>query len=153
MLLLLFYILFLKAFVRTGVLAVFVFWEVWQGKGIFIVFPVKVYIRNAVFRFSCSIYTFVFTALIRTRVFSFLVKVLMRAGVLRAFSFIYILYFQTFIRTTSCIKLFCQTFYKVQSFYSFLLHLYFFFKSFIKVMSDTSKLVGFIWSKEKLFPK
>ena len=45
--------------------------------------------HGVVFRFFHSIYTFLFRALMRTRVFSFLYKVLMRTEVFRVFLFLF----------------------------------------------------------------
>ena len=67
---------FLKAFIRTGVITVVLFSELSQGTKILVVFLFKFYMRSAVFRVFCCIYTFVFRALMRTRVFNFFLKVL-----------------------------------------------------------------------------
>ena len=123
---------FLKTFIKTRVLKVILFWELSQQTDILVVFVFKVYMRSAVFRFFYSIYTFLLRDLTRSRCFTIVFKDLMRTAGCRVFSFVFIFYFKPFTGTKNFIRFSYQRFYAIQSFYSFLVHLYFSFQRFEK---------------------
>ena len=80
-------------------------------------------------------------------------KVLMRTGVFRVSSFIYIFYFKPFMRTRIFIRFFCLRFYVIQSSYSDLVHLHFSFQRFDKGYVWYFKVCYFYLAKGKAFFK
>lgn len=121
------FVYFLKAFIRTVVLTVFLFWELSQGTHILVVFRFKVEMRSAVFRNFCWIYSFIFRSLMMTKVFSFIFKVFMRIKFFRVFSFIYIfiskikIWWQEF-----SLDFLAKEFKRSRVYTDFLVHLHFF---------------------------
>ena len=126
------YFFFVKTFINTKPLKVIFFWEISQQTDILAVFVFKVYMRSAVFIFFCSIYTFLFRDLTRSRCFIIVFKDLMRTVRCRVFSFVFIFYVKPFTETKNFIRFSYQRFYAIQSFYSFLVYLHFFFWRFEK---------------------
>ena len=146
-----FCIFFLETFMKTRVLKVILFWELSQQIDILVVFLFKVYMRSAVFRYFCSIYTFLFRILIKTRFLLLFLKFWWGLG-FSEFSPLFLFFISSLLWVPkSFLDFLVKGFMWSRVSAVFLWICIFSLKGSRKVMSDTLRLVSFIWSKERLF--